>query len=735
MLCVNIDGTVLSEEDLETLKKVFENQGILREDTMQFYKNLQQNEYKRRYTSMSTFIKTRFSQILLGANSKMTTENKLWNSTLANVWSNMYAPSRPSKSELNCYQSFFNKVRNNALGDNPSVLIMGSTPEFRELASKMGFDTVVVDYNKEYYEEISKALPVNIIQNEKLVVCDWAEMDNCPYLSEKTFDIIIGDLAIGNIKPSNLKKVFSAIRKLLRRNGYFLGKNLYSFSRDEICEHSLHTILSDYFSGCDQDTPENAYAHTMYPLSIFATQKRKERRIDFDLIYNKVKELCESNGWKDSAVYRVYCGENTSFKEKLELDFYTYPIHEIIDLLQSEHLYFVDTDYGTDAYSDKFPLLILQKIDEDMTKVEDIRHACFSKIGTYTKRHNTDKWAKYVSAQYFVAKICSIYTKLPINQWNSAIRNIKSSIISTIKVGISDDLVCFIDSYFDERIEDETVRIKNVEELTNDKDKLIGETYTLAVLLYLTSSLSDNYNDINSVYNLVAEKLFNLPGPGELWQPEEAPWIRAKICLAVADVYKSLKEEYQEKIEDTLDWIINQYDERKSQWDCAVGSYVDTKALCCEVLLIYYPLTKSSITKRRIVKTIYQILDSYVMHGKIYETCALYPIGECVINHILNDDTLRGKPFGKKLTTRIEFLSILLRLISFAKENINEFRSFSLQIDLSSLCAAELFLTKRLVQFWSSFEANDREITDHLTSTEISAVLQIIYSLAEALKD
>ena len=56
VLCVNIDGNHLNEQALNTLKQVFENEGCLRGDSLQFYKNLQRNEYNRRQTLMESFI-------------------------------------------------------------------------------------------------------------------------------------------------------------------------------------------------------------------------------------------------------------------------------------------------------------------------------------------------------------------------------------------------------------------------------------------------------------------------------------------------------------------------------------------------------------------------------------------------------------------------------------------------------------------------------------------------------
>lgn len=60
VVTVNIDGYTLTEQDLIVLKKVFDLSNVTRQDTIQFFKNLQINYYSRRSTQMREFIKRRF---------------------------------------------------------------------------------------------------------------------------------------------------------------------------------------------------------------------------------------------------------------------------------------------------------------------------------------------------------------------------------------------------------------------------------------------------------------------------------------------------------------------------------------------------------------------------------------------------------------------------------------------------------------------------------------------------
>lgn len=66
VLCVNYHGYRLSLEELDDLRKVFSNAGILRDDSVTFYARLNQSDYQEQY-SLADFIRLRFNHLVLGA--------------------------------------------------------------------------------------------------------------------------------------------------------------------------------------------------------------------------------------------------------------------------------------------------------------------------------------------------------------------------------------------------------------------------------------------------------------------------------------------------------------------------------------------------------------------------------------------------------------------------------------------------------------------------------------------
>jgi len=78
---------------------------------------------------------------------------KKWTLDMANAWKRMTPPIRPSRYDLAVFKQFLKqKVKDK--GKNIKVLILGSTPEFRDLVNSKGLTAYVCDYNKDNYEAL-----------------------------------------------------------------------------------------------------------------------------------------------------------------------------------------------------------------------------------------------------------------------------------------------------------------------------------------------------------------------------------------------------------------------------------------------------------------------------------------------------------------------------------------------------------------------------------------------------
>lgn len=55
VICVNINGYNIDDDELIVLERVFKNEGILKEDSIKYYKNLNHNDYYRRGSDFNAF--------------------------------------------------------------------------------------------------------------------------------------------------------------------------------------------------------------------------------------------------------------------------------------------------------------------------------------------------------------------------------------------------------------------------------------------------------------------------------------------------------------------------------------------------------------------------------------------------------------------------------------------------------------------------------------------------------
>lgn len=89
-------------------------------------------------------------------------EKKGWNGQLARIWTKMVGPSRPTISELAVYTKWAKIIQNNT-SKRLKLLVLGSTPEFRDWGYENNFEITVMDglngsfyFNNDELKKISK---------------------------------------------------------------------------------------------------------------------------------------------------------------------------------------------------------------------------------------------------------------------------------------------------------------------------------------------------------------------------------------------------------------------------------------------------------------------------------------------------------------------------------------------------------------------------------------------------
>jgi ubiquinone/menaquinone biosynthesis C-methylase UbiE len=128
------------------------------------------------------------------------------------------SPFAPDKSELKAYESGFKLIK-----DAPkNALILGATPEIRDMAIKHGFKAHAVDLSKKVLKKYSSIMKYKNHKNNIAITKNWLNMK----FKDNFFGIILGDMSLNNLatKKDNLKLV-KLMKKMLVPKGIFATRH------------------------------------------------------------------------------------------------------------------------------------------------------------------------------------------------------------------------------------------------------------------------------------------------------------------------------------------------------------------------------------------------------------------------------------------------------------------------------------------------------------------------------
>jgi hypothetical protein len=139
----------------------------------------------------------------------------------ANSWKLLIDCSRPSRGDI----KLFGKLTNEYISDivKPTIVILGSTPELRELCTAFAAEydaTVTCVELLDYMYEAMTSLMFKQNEKEEVIFSNWLSID----LPDKCADIIIGDLTEGNITAEFKEKYYLEMNRLLKDGGKYITR-------------------------------------------------------------------------------------------------------------------------------------------------------------------------------------------------------------------------------------------------------------------------------------------------------------------------------------------------------------------------------------------------------------------------------------------------------------------------------------------------------------------------------
>jgi len=266
-----------------------------------------------------------------------------WNAELATVWTKMVGPSRPTISELNVYLKYIRCLqlqRKRKL----KMLVLGSTPEFRDMGFEECMEVTVIDCNRDYYEKISREIRHKCaLEKEILYVKKWQEIDE-----QSRYDIIIGDLVTGNVEPNELENLLLSVSNALLPGGYYLGKSFYQLKEYQVKQPE--DILKQYYN----NPSYHPYSSMIYDFSIFCLE---DDVLYFDKMYKLIESLFLS-GMMDEKTFEYF--QNIGLDNEMKFSFYIPDFESYLSSV-SKYMNIESIEYSNDIYAKQFPLVIAKK--------------------------------------------------------------------------------------------------------------------------------------------------------------------------------------------------------------------------------------------------------------------------------------------------------------------------------------------------------------------------------------
>jgi hypothetical protein len=268
-----------------------------------------------------------------------------WNKKLAKIWLNYVPPSRPSNSELCIYTKYLRDVQK-SLNRKAELLVLGSTVEFRDWGYEQNLNVTVIDYSIDYYRESSLGARHRNLK-EQLVNKKWQEMD-----FKNKFDVIIGDLVIGNLKSHEVPNFLERVSQSITENGLFMTKSLF---KNEKKPKSIEELLKNYYTNYNHHHP---FSKMMYDLNL-ACMDHQNELLDFQVMWGHLYDAFRGGILKKETM-DVF--SKLGWKDNMKFQFYI-PNFEIWEHMVKKYFKGFKKEYGDDVYSQDIPVYVMYNKD------------------------------------------------------------------------------------------------------------------------------------------------------------------------------------------------------------------------------------------------------------------------------------------------------------------------------------------------------------------------------------
>ncbi|MFA7209208.1 MAG: class I SAM-dependent methyltransferase [Parcubacteria group bacterium] len=158
--------------------------------------------------------------------SKKPVLNKEGWTRVSEEWGRVMSPDRPSRYEIEIYEDYIRKIVQKSK-KKIKALILGATPELRDLLATYDIDVTIVDINSDMIKAMDQLLEYSD-GKEKTVVSNWLEIP----LESDSFDVVLCDHGVCHIPFEKWEAFFAEQARLLKKGGHLI-KNVVTVEKNE----------------------------------------------------------------------------------------------------------------------------------------------------------------------------------------------------------------------------------------------------------------------------------------------------------------------------------------------------------------------------------------------------------------------------------------------------------------------------------------------------------------------
>lgn len=129
--------------------------------------------------------------------------------TALESWKEVSTPIRPSQQECDFYENY---VRNFSHDKNKRILVLGATPELRDIALRYSLRPASCDVDSRIWEAMKFLMKEQ--GEEKFIYCDWLKMSE-----NDKYDIILGDGSINMLSNDDFESFIQKTAKIINEGG------------------------------------------------------------------------------------------------------------------------------------------------------------------------------------------------------------------------------------------------------------------------------------------------------------------------------------------------------------------------------------------------------------------------------------------------------------------------------------------------------------------------------------